>query len=42
VPVVRESITWHDSLRRTLLEASRRRVNRVRLERVRKQSLEAV
>ena len=42
VPAVGESITWQDSVRVTVLEASRRRVNRVRLERVRKESLEAV
>ena len=40
VPAVGESITWQDSVRVTVLEASRRRVNRVRLERVRKESLE--
>ena len=40
VPAVGESITWHDAVRVTVLEASRRRVNRVRLERVRKESLE--
>jgi CBS domain containing-hemolysin-like protein len=42
VPAVGESITWQDSVRVTVLEAARRRVNRVRLERVRKESLEAV
>jgi CBS domain containing-hemolysin-like protein len=42
VPAAGESITWHDSVRVTVLEASRRRVNRVRLERIRKESLEAV
>jgi CBS domain containing-hemolysin-like protein len=42
VPAVGESITWQDAVRVTVLEASRRRVNRVRLERVRQQSLEAV
>jgi CBS domain containing-hemolysin-like protein len=40
VPAVGESITWQDSVRVTVLEATRRRVNRVRLERVRKESLE--
>jgi CBS domain containing-hemolysin-like protein len=40
VPAVGESLTWQDSIRVTVLEASRRRVNRVRLERVRKESLE--
>jgi CBS domain containing-hemolysin-like protein len=40
VPAAGESITWQDSVRMTVLEASRRRVNRVRLERVRKESLE--
>jgi CBS domain containing-hemolysin-like protein len=40
VPAAGESITWRDSVRVTVLEASRRRVNRVRLERVRKESLE--
>jgi CBS domain containing-hemolysin-like protein len=42
VPAVGETITWHDSVRVIVLEASRRRVNRVRLERIRKESLEAV
>ena len=42
VPAVGESITWQDTVRVTVLEASRRRVNRVRLERIRKESLEAV
>jgi CBS domain containing-hemolysin-like protein len=42
VPAVGESMTWNDKVRVTVLEASRRRVNRVRLERVRKESLEAV
>jgi CBS domain containing-hemolysin-like protein len=41
VPAAGETITWHDSVRITVLEASRRRVNRVRLQRVRQQSLEA-
>jgi CBS domain containing-hemolysin-like protein len=40
VPAAGESITWQDAVRVTVLEASRRRVNRVRLERVRKESLE--
>ncbi len=42
VPTAGETITWHDSVRVTVLEATRRRVNRVRLERIRKESLEAV
>ncbi len=42
VPAVGETITWQDSVRLTVLEATRRRVNRVRLERVRQESLEAV
>jgi CBS domain containing-hemolysin-like protein len=40
VPAVGESMTWNDTVRVTVLDASRRRVNRVRLERVRKESLE--
>jgi CBS domain containing-hemolysin-like protein len=40
VPAVGESMTWKDAVRVTVLDASRRRVNRVRLERVRKESLE--
>jgi CBS domain containing-hemolysin-like protein len=40
VPAVGESMTWNDAVRVTVLDASRRRVNRVRLERVRKESLE--
>jgi hypothetical protein len=42
VPSAGETLTWHDSVRVTVLEASRRRVNRVRLERIRKELLEAV
>jgi CBS domain containing-hemolysin-like protein len=42
VPAVGESMTWNDTVRVTVLDASRRRVNRVRLERVRKESLEVV
>ncbi len=42
VPTVGETITWQDAIRVTVLDASRRRVNRVRLERVRKEMLEAV
>jgi CBS domain containing-hemolysin-like protein len=42
VPTAGETITWQDAVRVTVLEASRRRVNRVRLERIRKESLEAV
>jgi CBS domain containing-hemolysin-like protein len=40
VPAVGDSMTWRDSVRVTVLEASRRRVNRVRLARVRQESLE--
>jgi CBS domain containing-hemolysin-like protein len=40
VPAAGESITWRDAVRVTVLEASRRRINRVRLERVRQESLE--
>jgi CBS domain containing-hemolysin-like protein len=42
VPAAGETITWQDAVRVTVLEASRRRVNRVRLERIRKELLEAV
>lgn len=42
VPAAGESIVWNDSVRLTVLEATRRRVDRVRLERVRQESLEAV
>ncbi len=42
VPAAGETITWRDSVRVIVLEASRRRVTRVRLERIRKESLEAV
>ena len=42
VPTAGETITWHETVRVTVLEASRRRVNRVRLERIRKELLEAV
>lgn len=40
VPAVGETLTWRDVVRVTVLEATRRRVNRVRLERVCKESLE--
>jgi CBS domain containing-hemolysin-like protein len=40
VPAVGETLTWKDSVRVTVLDASRRRVNRVRLERIRQESLE--
>ena len=40
VPTVGESLTWNDSIRVTVLEASRRRVGRVRIERVRSESKE--
>lgn len=42
VPTVGESITWQNAIRITVLEASRRRVNRVRLERIHNELLEAV
>jgi CBS domain containing-hemolysin-like protein len=42
VPAVSETITWQESVRIIVLDASRRRVNRVRLERIRKESLETV
>ncbi len=42
VPAAGESIVWQDAVRLTVLEATRRRVNRVRLERVRQESLETV
>jgi hypothetical protein len=38
--MVGDTLTWQDTVRVTVLEATRRRVNRVRLERVRQQSLE--
>ena len=42
VPAAGESIVWQDAVRVTVLEATRRRVNRVRLERFRQESLETV
>ena len=42
VPAAGESIVWQDSLRVTVLDATRRRVNRVRLERVPQESLKSV
>lgn len=42
VPNIGESLTWNDAVRVTVLEATRRRVNRVRLERVPQESLETV
>ena len=40
VPTNGESITWNDSVRVKVLDAARRKVNRVRLERVRKEAAE--
>jgi CBS domain containing-hemolysin-like protein len=40
VPTPGETITWHDSVRVKVLDAARRRVNRVRLERVRQEAAE--
>ena len=40
VPTTGESITWNDSLQVTVLEASRRRVGRVRLERIHQEAAE--
>jgi CBS domain containing-hemolysin-like protein len=40
VPTVGESMTWQDSVQVTVLEASRRRVGRVRLERIHKEAAE--
>lgn len=42
VPAAGESIVWQETVRLTVLEATRRRVVRVRLERVRQESLETV
>jgi CBS domain containing-hemolysin-like protein len=42
VPAAGESIVWNDTVRVTVLEATRRRVNRVRLARVRQESLETI
>jgi CBS domain containing-hemolysin-like protein len=40
VPLAGESMTWLDQVEVTVLEATRRRVSRVRLERIRKESRE--
>ena len=40
VPTAGESITWNDAVQITVLDATRRRVNRVRLSRVRKEARE--
>jgi CBS domain containing-hemolysin-like protein len=40
VPTVGETLTWNDAVQVKVLEATRRRVGRVRLERVRKESRE--
>lgn len=40
VPLAGESITWNDSVQVTVLEASRRRVGRVRLERIHQEAAE--
>lgn len=40
VPTVGESITWNDSVQVKVLEASRRRVGRVRLERIHQEAAE--
>jgi CBS domain containing-hemolysin-like protein len=40
VPAVGESLKWRDSVQVTVLEATRRRVGRVRLERIHKEAAE--
>jgi CBS domain containing-hemolysin-like protein len=40
VPMAGEAITWNDTLRVKVLDAARRKVNRVRLERVRQEAAE--
>ncbi|HEY4234846.1 MAG TPA: hemolysin family protein [Lacipirellulaceae bacterium] len=40
VPKAGETLTWNDAVRVKVLDAARRRVNRVRLERVRKEATE--
>jgi putative hemolysin len=40
VPMAGEALTWNDTLRVKVLDAARRKVNRVRLERVRKEAAE--
>jgi CBS domain containing-hemolysin-like protein len=40
VPSVGEKLTWNDSVQVTVLEANRRRVGRVRLERIRQEAAE--
>ena len=40
VPMVGESIIWNDAVKVTVLEATRRRIDRVRVERLRRESVE--
>jgi CBS domain containing-hemolysin-like protein len=42
VPMVGESLVWNDAVKVTVLEATRRRIDRVRVERMQRESVEAV
>lgn len=42
VPMVGESLVWNDVVKVTVLEATRRRIDRVRVERLQRESVEAV
>ena len=42
VPMVGESLVWNDAVKVTVLEATRRRIDRVRVERLQRESVEAV
>lgn len=41
VPIVGESVVWNDTVRVTVLEATRRRIDRVRIERLQPESVES-
>jgi CBS domain containing-hemolysin-like protein len=41
VPIVGESVVWNDAVRITVLEATRRRIERVRIERLQPESVES-
>ena len=42
VPIVGESVVWNDAIRVTVLEATKRRIDRVRIERLQPESVESL
>ena len=41
VPMVGESVVWNDAVKVTVLEATRRRIDRVRMERLQREAVES-